>query len=265
MLMDSKELTPVLFVGHGNPMNGIEENEFVQGFRDIARQISKPSAVLCVSAHWETKGTFVTAMEKPKTIHDFYGFPPELYDVQYPACGSPTLAEQIKSIIKKTPVGLDFEWGFDHGCWVVLKQFYPNADVPILQLSLDYSREALFHYELAKQLAVLRQNSVLIVGSGNMVHNLALVDWANMDSIGYGYEWTNEASQKMKHFILRGEHEQLINYRSQGKSFNLAIPTPEHYLPLLYALALKEKDEEIFFFNDKAIAGSLTMTSLIIK
>lgn len=246
-------------------MNGIEENEFVAGFREVAKQIPKPSAVLCISAHWQTKGTYVTAMENPRTIHDFYGFPPELYEIQYPACGSPALAEQIKGSIEKTPVELDFGWGLDHGCWVVLKQFYPNADVSIVQLSLDYSEEALFHYELAKELSCLRQNGVLIVGSGNMVHNLALVDWDNMDAVGYGYDWALEASEKMKKYIKTDAHEELINYRSQGKAFDLAIPTPEHYLPLLYALALKENDETVSFFNDKAVAGSLTMTSLIIK
>lgn len=256
---------PVLFVGHGNPMNGIEENEFTQGFRDVAKQIPKPSAVLCVSAHWQTQGTFVTAMEKPRTIHDFYGFPQELYEVQYPACGSPSLAEKIMGMVTKTSVELDFGWGLDHGCWVVLKRFYPDADVPIVQLSLDYTEEALFHYELAKQLFALREEGVLIIGSGNMVHNLALVDWENSDAVGFGYDWANQASQKMKQFILSGRHEELINYRSQGRAFDLAIPTPEHYLPLLYALALKGKDETISFFNDKALAGSLTMTSLIIK
>jgi 4,5-DOPA dioxygenase extradiol len=256
---------PVLFVGHGSPMNGIEENEFVQGFRDIAKQIPKPSAVLCVSAHWETKGTFVTAMEKPRTIHDFYGFPPELYEIQYPACGSPNLAEQIKNSIEKTPVELDFGWGLDHGCWVVLKQFYPDADVPVVQLSLDYTEDALFHYELAKELSLLRRKDVLIIGSGNMVHNLGMISWNNMNISEFGYDWAIEASKRMKKFILNNDHLQLIDYQSQGRAFSLAIPTPEHYLPLLYALALKEKDEKIAFFNDKPVAGSITMTSLKIS
>ena len=253
---------PVLFVGHGSPMNGIEENEFVSGFRDIGNKIPKPQAVLCVSAHWETRGTQVTAMEKPKTIHDFFGFPEELYEVQYPAMGNPVLAKEIVDSIAKTRVGLDYEWGLDHGCWVVLKNIFPNSDVPVVQLSLDYSKPAQFHYELAKELSPLRKRGVLIVGSGNMVHNLGLIAWDNMDSAGFGFDWAIEANERMKKFILNNDHQQLINYRSQGRSFDLAIPTPEHYLPLLYALALKEEDEEIMFFNDKPFGGSLTMTSL---
>ncbi len=253
---------PVLFVGHGSPMNAIEENEFVEGFREAAATIPKPTAVLCVSAHWETRGTAVTAMDQPKTIHDFYGFPQELCNVQYPAPGSLAIAKEVADTVKKADVKLDYEWGLDHGCWIVLKHFYPDADVPIVQLSLDHFKDAEFHYSLARQLSSLRRQGVLIVGSGNMVHNLGLVDWENMDMAGYGYDWALEANEKMKKHILNGEHEQLINYRSQGTAFNLAIPTPEHYLPLLYALALKEKNEIITFFNDKPVAGSLTMTSI---
>jgi Uncharacterized conserved protein len=252
---------PVLFLGHGSPMNAIEENEFVAGFRDVAKTIPKPSAVLCISAHWETSGTYVTAMEKPKTIHDFYGFPPELYEVQYQACGSPRLAEEIKNSLDSS-VGLDFDWGLDHGCWSVLRHFYPDADVTVVEMSLDYDKTSQAHYDLAKQLMPLRSKGVLIIGSGNMVHNLGLVAWDQIDSAGYGYDWALEANEKMKKFILNGDFQQLIDYRSQGRAYNLAIPTPEHYLPLLYALALKEKDEQLTLFNDKAVAGSLTMTSL---
>lgn len=256
---------PVLFLGHGNPMNGIEENEFVAGFREIGRRIPKPNAVLCVSAHWETKGTFVTAMDKPKTIHDFFGFPEELYEVQYPAPGKPDLAKEIADFINKTVVALDYEWGLDHSCWVVLKRIFPSADVPVIQLSLDYSKPSQFHYDLAKELSVLRQRGVLIIGSGNMVHNLGMLAWDNPDSVGLGYDWALEASEKMKKYIMNNDYQRLIDYRSQGRAFDLAIPTPEHYLPLLYSLAMKKEDEEIFFFNDKAVAGSLTMTSLMIE
>jgi 4,5-DOPA dioxygenase extradiol len=258
----SKLQMPVLFLGHGSPMNAIEENEFVEGFRNIGKSIPKPAAVLCISAHWQTSGTHVTAMEKPKTIHDFYGFPPELYAVQYPAFGSPRLAEEVRSMIAGAEVGLDYSWGLDHGCWSVVKHLYPNADVPVVELSLDYNKTAQDHYDLAKQLAPLREMGVLIVGSGNMVHNLGLVAWDEFDTPGYGYDWAVEANDQMKKFILNGDHQQLINYRSHGRAYNLAIPTPEHYLPLLYALALKEKDEKVTLFNDKAVAGSLTMTSL---
>lgn len=253
---------PVLFLGHGSPMNAIEENEFVQGFRKIGKEIPKPNAVLVVSAHWETKGTFVTAMEKPKTIHDFGGFPKELYEVQYPAPGSPELAKETRNIISKTDVGLDESWGLDHGAWSVVKHLYPDADIPVIQLSLDYAQSPQYHYELAKELGLLRKKGVLIVGSGNMVHNLRMVDWRRLNDVDYSYDWAREASEKMKKFILSGDHKQLINYQSHGKEFNLAIPTPEHYLPLLYALALKEENEDVSLFNDKAVGGSLTMTSV---
>lgn len=253
---------PVLFLGHGSPMNAIEENEFVKGFRDVAKEIPNPNAILCVSAHWETRGTFVTAMEKPMTIHDFGGFPQALFEVQYPAPGSPELARETKSLVKKADVGLDEKWGLDHGAWSVIKHMYPNADVPIIQMSLDYSQTPQFHYELARELKSLREEGVLIVGSGNMVHNLKMVAWDKLNADEYGFDWAIEASEKMKKYILSGDHKQLIDFRSQGKSFDLAIPTPEHYLPLLYSLALKDESENVSLFNDKAVAGSLTMTSV---
>ena len=259
---DSTERMPVLFLGHGSPMNAIEENEFVQGWREIGKTLPKPNAVLCVSAHWETKGTFVTAMERPKTIHDFGGFPEELYKVQYPAPGSPELAEEIKSKIKKNEVGLDTNWGLDHGAWSVVKHLYPDADIPVIEMSLDYSQLPQYHYELAKELAPLRNKGVLIIGSGNMVHNLRMVDWRRLNEVNYSYDWAIEASEKMKKFMLSGDYKQLINYQSQGKEFDLAVPTPEHFLPLLYTLALKEESEDVTLFNDKAVGGSLTMTSV---
>lgn len=255
---------PVLFLGHGNPMNAIEENEFVRGWREVGRSIPRPNAILCVSAHWETRGTFVTVAEKPVTIHDFGGFPGELYDVQYPAPGSPELAKETINIVKKTEVGKDSKWGLDHGAWSVIKHLYPDADVPVIEMSLDHYQAPQFHYELAGELSPLREKGILIIGSGNMVHNLRMVAWDKFDADNYAYDWALEASSKMKEYILSGDHKQLINYKSQSQAYNLAIPTPEHYLPLLYALALKEKNEEVRLFNDKAVAGSLTMTSLII-
>jgi 4,5-DOPA dioxygenase extradiol len=258
----STDKFPVLFVGHGSPMNAIEENEFVTGWRNIGNTIPKPDAILCVSAHWETRGTFVTSMEKPKTIHDFGGFPKELFEVQYPAPGSHELAKEIKALIKKTEVGLDEKWGLDHGCWSVVKHLYPNADIPVIQLSLDYFQSPQFHYDLSKELSPLRKKGVLIIGSGNMVHNLGLVSWEKLEEPGYGYDWAIEANEKMKKLILSNDHKSLINYKLQGRAFNLAIPTPDHFLPLLYSLALKEENEEIEVFNDKAVAGSLTMTSI---
>lgn len=261
--LGSTERMPVLFLGHGSPMNAIEENDFVAGFRKIGSEIPRPNAVLCISAHWETKGTYVTAMEKPRTIHDFGGFPKALFDVQYPAPGSPELARETRDLVKKTTVGLDeSQWGLDHGAWSVIKHLYPDADVPVIQMSLDYSQTPQYHYELARELAALREKGILIVGSGNMVHNLRKVAWDRLNDKDFGFDWAIEASEKMKSHIQSGDHEPLINFRAQGKAFDLAIPTPEHYLPLLYALALQEKGETVSLFNDRAVAGALTMTSV---
>ncbi len=260
--LSSTAKMPVLFLGHGSPMNAIEENEFVAGFRNIGQTIQKPNAILCVSAHWETKGTFVTAMQNPPTIHDFGGFPKELFEVQYPAPGNPDLARETKSLIKKTEVGLDDKWGLDHGAWSVIKHLYPEADIPVIQMSLDYHQTPQYHYELAKEIKSLREKGVLIIGSGNMVHNLRMVAWDKLNADEFGFDWAIEANEKMKKHILDGDHQPLINFRSQGKSFDLAIPTPEHYLPLLYSLALQDKNDEVSLFNDKAVAGSLTMTSV---
>lgn len=260
--LNRTEKMPVLFLGHGSPMNAIEENEFVNGFRIVGKEINKPNAILCISAHWETAGTYVTAMENPRTIHDFGGFPKALYDVQYPAPGSPELATASKKLITKTDVRLDDKWGLDHGAWSVIKHMYPQADVPVIQLSLDYTKPAQYHFELAAELSELREKGILIVGSGNMVHNLRLVAWDKLSGDPYAFEWAIEANEKMKTFMRDENFQALINYKSQGKSFDLAIPTPEHYLPLLYALALKDKNEEITLFNDQPVGGSLSMTSV---
>lgn len=252
---------PVLFLGHGSPMNAIEENEFVAGFRKVAKDIPTPQAILCISAHWETKGTFVTAMAHPPTIHDFGGFPKALFDVQYPAPGSPDLARETQALITQTEVHLDDKWGLDHGAWSVIKHLYPAANIPVIQMSIDYSKPAQYHYELAREIKSLREKGVLIIGSGNMVHNLRMVEWRRLHET-FGFDWAIEASGQMKASILSGDHQPLINFRSQGREWDLAIPTPEHYLPLLYALGLKEGDESVSLFNDQALAGSLTMTSV---
>lgn len=256
------EKMSVLFIGHGSPMNAIEDNEFTQRWKEIGKTLPTPNAILCVSAHWETKGTFVTAMEKPMTIHDFGAFPKELFDVQYPAPGNPGLAREAKSLLKNTDVGLDTKWGLDHGVWTVLKHLYPQGDVPVIELSLDYTQPAQYHYELAKELSSLREKGVLIIGSGNMVHNLGLLAWDKLNAPEFGFDWAIEANEKMKNYILNENHDQLINFRSEGKAFDLAIPTPEHYLPLIYTLALQDKNEQVRIFNDKAVAGSITMTSV---
>ena len=259
---------PVLFLGHGSPMNAIEDNEFSRTWERVGKSLPKPSAILCVSAHWETWGTLVTAMEKPRTIHDFGGFPQALYEAQYPAPGSPWLAKETKGVVRKTDVGFDDEWGLDHGCWIVLGRMFPGADVPIVQLSLDTTKTPEAHYELAKELGELRKKGVLIVGSGNMVHNLRRVvlpthSLADFNT-PFGLEWAIEANTLFKKLIDDGNHPALIDYTSLGTAVQLAVPTPEHYLPLLYILALKQKNEQITYFNDKPLAGSLTMTSVVI-
>ena len=253
------EKMPLLFLGHGSPMNAIEDNEFARGWRAIGQSLPRPNAILCISAHWETQGTFVTAMEKPKTIHDFGGFPPELFAVEYPAPGSPELAAQTKQLVTDTEVGLDQSWGLDHGCWSVVRRLYPAADIPVIQLSLDYRQGALYHFQLAKELQGLRKKGILIIGSGNMVHNLGILDWKNPNS---GFDWAIEANTTMKNLISSGDFSSLIDYQAQGKAFQLSIPTPEHYLPLLYTLGMKEGQDEISFFNDKTVLGSISMTSL---
>lgn len=255
------EAMPVFFFGHGSPMNAIEQNEFSREWERIGRSMSKPAAILCISAHWLTKGTFVTAMEQPRTIHDFGGFPEELFAVQYPAPGSPALAADTSGLFQDIKVGLDEDWGLDHGCWSVVKHLYPDADVPVIQMSIDYNRPAQYHYDLARQLAALRKKGVLIVGSGNMVHNLGRIAWDKASEPDFAYDWTTEANEQMKKWIRSFEHEPLIRYQELGKAFDLAIPTPDHYFPMLYALALQDKGEDLAFFNDKAVMGSLTMTS----
>ncbi|GGH63202.1 4,5-DOPA dioxygenase extradiol [Filimonas zeae] len=256
------ERMPVLFLGHGSPMNAIDHNPFTEGFEKAGAGIPRPKAILCISAHWETKGTFVTAMEKPQTIHDFGGFPKALFDVQYPAPGSPELAKSTQGIITSTPVGLNYDWGLDHGCWSVVKHLYPKADIPVIQMSIDYTKPAAWHYALGKELAALRRKGILIVGSGNTVHNLRMVAWDKMQVPNYGYDWAITANEKMKQMITNSDHTSLIQFDKQGQEFKLSIPTPEHYLPLLYTLGLQEKDEKSSIFNDAMVAGSLNMMSV---
>lgn len=256
------EKMPVLFLGHGSPMNAIEENQFVTGFRNLAKTLPQPNAILCISAHWFTKGTKVTAMEMPRTIHDFGGFPQALFDVEYPAKGSPELAIETKQLLTPVEVELDEHWGLDHGAWSVIKHLYPEANVPVIQLSIDYTKSGQYHFDLAQKLSELRTKGILIVGSGNIVHNLRLVDYHNFDKDNYGYDWAIEARSTINDYLLDGNFQPLIDFEKQSKAFQLAIPTPEHYLPLIYTLGLKEKTEELSLFNDKLLAGSLSMTSV---
>ncbi len=261
-LTEQDQLMPVLFIGHGSPMNGIEDNEFSRRWSQMAKEIPTPKAVLVVSAHWFTKGTHITAMDFPQTIHDFGGFPKALFDVQYPAPGNPVLAKETASLIHSAEVGLNHDWGLDHGAWTIIRHMYPKADIPVLQLSIDYTKGPQYHYELAKELYSLRKKGILIIGSGNMVHNLRMVAWDKLDEPEYGFDWALLMNDKFKELIGNNQHSQLINYQSLGKEATLSIPTPEHYLPLLYTLGLKNSKEAVSFFNDKAVGGSLTMTSV---
>lgn len=250
---------PALFIGHGSPMNGIEDNAFSQRWAAMGKEIPTPQAVLVVSAHWLTRGTAITAMAQPQTIHDFGGFPQALFDVQYPAPGHPKLAEETAALIRKTKVHLDHDWGLDHGSWSVVKNMYPDANIPVLQLSIDYNKSPQYHYDLATELAALRKKGVLIIGSGNMVHNLRILDWNKPDG---GYDWADEMNQTFKRLISEGNHQALINFQDLGKAAALSIPTPDHYLPLLYTLGVKDQHDALSFFNDKTTMGSISMTSV---
>ncbi|WP_291135273.1 4,5-DOPA dioxygenase extradiol [Flavobacterium sp. UBA7663] len=262
VLGEEEEKMPVLFIGHGSPMNAIEDNEFSKRWQKMGNEIPTPKAVVVISAHWLTKGTMVTAMPNPKTIHDFGGFPQALFDVKYPAPGNPELASEIQKLITNPAVELDHDWGLDHGTWSVVKHMYPNADIPVLQLSIDYYKPAAYHYELAKQLLSLRKKGILIIGSGNMVHNLRMVAWDKLNESEYGFDWALEMNDIFKNKISNGFHKELIQYEKLHKAATLAIPSPDHYYPLLYILALQTDNDKVEFFNDKAVGGSLTMTSV---
>ena len=260
-LPEQDPLMPVLFIGHGSPMNGIQDTEFSRRWTKMAQEIPVPQAVLVVSAHWFTRGTKITAMDFPRTIHDFGGFPQELFDVQYPAPGLPVLAQETADLLHSAQVELDHDWGLDHGTWTVVRHMYPNANIPVLQLSIDYTKGPQYHYDLAKELYSLRKKGVLIIGSGNMVHNLRMVAWDRLEE-SYGYDWALHMNDRFKQLISEGHHDSLIRYEKLGREAILAIPTPEHYLPLLYTLGVKSSKDSVSFFNDKPMAGSLTMTSV---
>jgi 4,5-DOPA dioxygenase extradiol len=264
-LKEQEHLMPVLFIGHGSPMNGIEDNEFSIRWKNVAKEIPTPAAVLVISAHWFSKGTRITAMDFPETIHDFGGFPQALFDVQYPAPGNPALAKETASLLHSAHVELDHDWGLDHGAWTIIRHMYPEAKIPVLQLSIDYTKGPQYHFDLAKELYDLRKKGVLIIGSGNMVHNLRMVSWEKINTPGYGFDWALQMNDTFKQLISDSDYKPLINYESLGAEARLAIPTPEHYLPLLYSLGLKGNNDHVSFFNDKAVAGSLTMTSVLIN
>lgn len=253
------ELMPAMFIGHGSPMNAIEENEFTKEWKKEANLLPIPIAILCISAHWFTRGTFVAVTSQPETIHDFGGFPKALFDTQYTAPGAPELAHFTQHIIQSTQVQTDADWGLDHGTWSILKQMYPEAKIPVFQLSIDYTKPPQFHYELGKELLELRKKGVLIIGSGNIVHNLGRVNFQQIDA---AYDWNIEFDTKIKNFINTQNHQGVIDYQILGSIAQLAVPSPDHYLPLLYTLGLQQKNEVATFFNEKYMAGSLSMTSV---
>ena len=252
---------PALFVGHGNPMNALEENIYTRGWGAIGRSIPRPRAVVCVSAHWYVAGTRVTAMERPRTIHDFGGFPRQLHEMQYPASGDPMLAAHVAELLKPTNVVLDdASWGLDHGTWSVLAHLFPRADVPVIQLSIDEMQPPLVHYELGRRLSALREETVLIVGSGNVVHNLHTYAWGR-----HGVEpldWAVRFEAELRRLLLSREHEPLIHYESMGPDALLSVPTPEHYLPLLYVMAGCLGNDEVTFPIEGVDGGSVSMLAV---
>ena len=247
---------PVLFLGHGSPMNAVEDTEFSRAWCEAARHVPRPSAILCISAHWQSDGARVTAMKQPRTIHDFSGFPDELNKMTYPAAGSPDLARSVRELPGAGSIQPDTDWGLDHGTWAVLCRMYPEADVPVVQLSLDRTRTPDAHYELGRLLRPLREQGVLILGSGNMVHNLGMMGWTEM-----AFDWATRFDLKLKSLIEARDDPSLVNYPKLGADAPLAIPTHEHYLPMLYALAAADKDEPLHFFADKVTLGSISMRS----
>ena len=251
---------PAIFFGHGNPMNALLRNEWTEGWAAIGKDIDRPRAVLCVSAHWYLPATLVSAMPAPRTIHDFGGFPRELYQVQYPAPGDPELARRVKEMLAPLPVELENSWGLDHGTWSVLMHAFPEADVPIVQLSIDETQPAAFHFELGKRLAPLRDEGILIAGSGNLVHNLHTYAWGKHTP--EPYDWAVRFETTAKELMVKGDFDPLVNYDSLERDALLAIPTPDHYLPLLYVLGSRKTDDEITFPVQGVDGGSISMLTV---
>lgn len=250
---------PGLFVGHGSPMNGIEENTFSKRWQQIAHEIPRPQAILSISAHWYTQGSFIHVAEKPRTIHDFYGFPKELYEISYDCPGAPDLALKTKQLLASHEIHEDDEWGIDHGTWIVLRQMYPDHSIPVFQLSIDATKAPQWHYELAQLLRPLREKGVLIMGSGNIVHNLGRIDFSPECP---AYDWAQAFDMQAKDLILNEGHKALVSYHSLGEAAHLSIPTAEHYLPLLYVLGLKEKQEKVSFPVEGMTFGSISMRAV---
>lgn len=251
---------PAVFLGHGNPMNAIERNAFHASWARLGTLLPKPKAVLCISAHWEAPGVRVTSSRQPETIHDFYGFPEELFAVEYPAHGDPELARRVSALLRGHEVALDPERGLDHGAWGVLRPMYPAADVPVVQLSMDTRRPLQFHHELARKLAPLRDEGVLILGSGNIVHNLRAFRYDDPTAPGWAIEFNEAVKQKLSY----GDHLALIDYRGLSEHAALAVPTIEHFLPLIYVLGVQDETDEIEFMDD-VVLSAISMTSVLIR
>jgi 4,5-DOPA dioxygenase extradiol len=251
---------PAIFFGHGNPMNALLANAWTDGWAALWKERPRPRAVLSISAHWYLPATQVTAMLAPRTIHDFGGFPRKLHEVKYPAPGDPELASRVQSLLAPVPVGLDKRWGLDHGTWSVLCHVFSKADVPVVQLSIDETQPAAFHYEVGKRLASLRDEGVLVVGSGNLVHNLHAYGWGRRQV--EPFDWAVRFEERARELILAGDDEPLVNYETLGRDARLSIPTPEHYLPLLYVLALRRENDEVSFPVEGVDGGSVSMLSV---
>lgn len=251
---------PVVFFGHGNPLNALADNAYTRGWAAIGKEVPRPSAILSVSAHWYISGTLVTAMPDPGTIHDFGGFPPELYKVEYPAPGNPTLADRVRELLLPVSVPLDRDWGLDHGTWTVLRHAFPRADIPIVQLAIDKRQPAKYHFDLGKRLSPLRDEGVLIVGSGNLVHNLHAYAWGR--HAAEPYEWAVRFEGKARELLLAGDDGPLIAYETLGRDAALSIPTPDHYLPLLYVIALRRESDTIRFPVEGVDGGSVSMLAI---
>ena len=251
---------PAIFFGHGNPMNALQRNEWTEGWASIGRSLPRPRAVLCISAHWYLPATLVTAMNTPRTIHDFGGFPRELYQVKYPAPGDSELARRVQELLAPLPVGADNSWGLDHGTWSVLVHVYPEADVPVVQLSIDETQPAAFHFDVGRRLAPLRDEEILIVGSGNLIHNLHTYAWGK--HMPEPYDWAIRFETHARELMASGNFEPLIDYESLGRDALLAIPTPDHYLPLLYVLGAGREEDEITFPVQGVDGGSVSMLAV---
>lgn len=252
---------PAVFLGHGSPMNTLETNRYTAAWRDIGQRAGKPRAVLCVSAHWYIRGVAVTAMKQPETIHDFRGFPQALTEFQYPAAGSPALASRVRELLHPLDVQMDQQWGLDHGTWSVLAHVFPQADVPVVQLAIDGTQPPQFHYDLAQRLAPLRDEGVLIVGSGNVVHNLRTLKFSGERS---PYDWAQRFNEHVRAHLLDRDHASLVHYEMLGEAARLSVPTPDHYLPLLYVIALQGKDEKLSIPIDGIEAGSISMLAAVV-